>query len=250
MTLKIAPRIKSRPKRYRRFTSRTLAVPRFVLQRMMLKPLVWSLTTVDVRQEANLKNMPKAFIVVANHSSHLDTPLIMGALPRRLARYLAAGAAADYFFEVRWRKWLTSLVFNTFPVDRNGGRSHSGVSKRLLQRGVPLLIFPEGGRSTTERIRPFKTGAAALAIACDAPCLPIAIVGTRHAMPRGKNWPIRGRPPVTVSIGASRARSSKTEMVALGMACPLFWKSRIRPENSMAAAVPAGASCAGQGLHS
>jgi 1-acyl-sn-glycerol-3-phosphate acyltransferase len=48
----------------------------------------------------------------------------------------------------------------------------------------------------------FKPGAAALAIACGVPCLPIALVGTHEAMPRGTNWPVRGRPPVSVSIGA------------------------------------------------
>ncbi|AYY15517.1 1-acyl-sn-glycerol-3-phosphate acyltransferase [Actinobacteria bacterium YIM 96077] len=149
-----------------------------------------------------LTETPRSYIAVANHASHLDTPLVIGALPRKLTRHLAAGAAADYFFEVRWRKWLTCLIFNTFPVDRNGGRFHTGVSKKLLARGVPLLIFPEGGRSATGKIRPFKPGAAALAIACDVPCVPIAIVGSYEAMPRGKNWPVRGRPPVTVSIGA------------------------------------------------
>ncbi|NEE03216.1 FAD-linked oxidase C-terminal domain-containing protein [Phytoactinopolyspora halotolerans] len=202
MSMKVAPRLKSRPKRYRRFTSRTLAIPRFVVQRMMLKPLVWSLTRVDVRTEADLRRLRGAFLVVANHASHLDTPLVLGSLPRRLSRYLAAGAAADYFFEVRWRKWLTSLVFNTFPVDRTGARAHSGVSKRLLARGVPLLIFPEGGRSASGRIGAFKPGAAALAIACDVPCVPVAICGAHEAMPRGQWWPVRGRPPVTVRIGA------------------------------------------------
>ncbi|WP_207782189.1 lysophospholipid acyltransferase family protein [Phytoactinopolyspora limicola] len=204
MILKMVPRgtrAASKEKRYRRFTSRGLAVPRFILQRMMLKPLVWTLTTVEVRAYTDLDHVTRPFIVAANHASHLDAPLIIGALPRRLTRYLATGAAADYFFEVRWRKWLTSLVFNTFPVDRTGTRVHSGVSKKLLQRGVPLLIFPEGGRSPSGTIGPFKPGAAALAIACDVPCLPVALVGAYEAMPRGKNWPVRGRPHVIVAIG-------------------------------------------------
>ncbi|WP_205857834.1 lysophospholipid acyltransferase family protein, partial [Phytoactinopolyspora endophytica] len=168
----------------------------------MLKPLVWSLTRVEVRVQGDLRGLRGSFVVVSNHASHLDTPLVLGALPRRLSRYLAAGAAADYFFEVRWRKWLTSLVFNTFPVDRTGARAHSGVSKRLLSRGVPLLIFPEGGRSPSGRIGGFKPGAAALAIACGVPCVPVAIVGAHEAMPRGQWWPVRGRPSVVVSIGA------------------------------------------------
>jgi 1-acyl-sn-glycerol-3-phosphate acyltransferase len=188
---------------------------------MLLKPLVWSLTKVRVETQADVSQMPKTFIVVANHASHLDTPLILGALPRRLTRYLAAGAAADYFFEVRWRKWITALVFNTFPVDRTRSGSHSGVSKKLLLRGVPLLIFPEGGRSSSGRLGRFKPGAAALSITCDVPCLPVAIAGAHEAMPRGQWWPSRGRPRVTVAIGApiypkaGESSSELTERLAL-----------------------------------
>jgi 1-acyl-sn-glycerol-3-phosphate acyltransferase len=185
-----------------RFTSSGFAVMRFVAQRMMLKPLVWSLTRVTVKGKDKLKGLSAPFIVVANHSSHLDAPLIIGALPRPLARYLAAGAAADYFFDVRWRKWLTALFFNAFPVDRGGNRTRTGLSKALLERGVPLLIFPEGGRSHTGKLGKFKPGASALAIACDVDCLPIAIVGAGTAMPRGQNWPSSGRPRVTLVFGA------------------------------------------------
>lgn len=211
MGLRVGPGAGESPKRYRRFTSRILAALRFVVQRILLKSLVWYLTSVTVRPDPRARRLTGAFVVVANHASHLDTPLLMGALPRRLARYLAAGAAADYFFEVRWRKVLTSLAFNTFPVDRTGNRAHTGTAKRLLQRGVPLLIFPEGGRSATGQIGAFKPGAAALAITCDVPCLPVAIVGTYEAMPRGRNWPVRGRPPVVVSVGAPlRAEPGET----------------------------------------
>jgi 1-acyl-sn-glycerol-3-phosphate acyltransferase len=185
-----------------RFTSPGFAVMRFVAQRMMLKPLVWSLTRVTVKGKDRLKGLSVPFIVVANHSSHLDAPLIIGALPRPLARYLAAGAAADYFFDVRWRKWLTALFFNAFPVDRGGSRTRTGLSKSLLERRIPLLIFPEGGRSHTGKLGQFKPGASALAIACEVPCLPIAIVGAGDAMPRGQNWPSSGRPRVTLVFGA------------------------------------------------
>ena len=140
-------------------------------------------------------------MVVANHTSHLDAPLIMGALPRRLSRYLAANAAADYFFDVWWRKPLTTLFFNAFPVDRYGLRGQPSVATSLLDDGVPLLIFPEGGRSRTGEMGAFKPGAAALCISRDVPCLPAAILGAADAMPYGQNWPNPGRPPVYVAFG-------------------------------------------------
>ena len=185
-----------------RFTSSSMAGVRFVAQRGLLKPLVWRLVKVSINGLDDIKDLDAPFIAIANHSSHLDAPLVIGALPRRLSRYLAAGAAADYFFDVQWRKWLTTLFFNAFAIERNSEGKRSGSSRALLERGVPLLIFPEGGRSKTGAMGRFKSGAAALSMTTDVPCLPIALVGASNAMPRGVNWPKRGRYPITVVFGA------------------------------------------------
>ena len=184
-----------------RYTSPLHAGARFLAQRLLLKPLVWSVTTVNVLGRERLADLNGPFVVVSNHSSHLDAPLIIGALPRRLARYVAVGAAADYFFDVWWRKGLTALFFNAFPVDRTGLRGRHGMATSLLDAGVPLLLFPEGTRSRTGEMGPFKPGAAALCISRDVPCLPVAILGAGTAMPRGTSWPERGRPPVWLTFG-------------------------------------------------
>jgi 1-acyl-sn-glycerol-3-phosphate acyltransferase len=184
-----------------RYTSPLHAAARFVAQRGLLKPLVWRLATVTVLGRERLRGLSAPFVVVSNHTSHLDAPLILGALPRKLARYLAAGAAADYFFDVWWRKGLTALFFNAFPVDRTGLRGRKGLATSLLDDGVSLLLFPEGTRSRTGEMGAFKPGAAALCISRDVPCLPIAILGAAEAMPYGKNWPERGRPPIYLVFG-------------------------------------------------
>jgi 1-acyl-sn-glycerol-3-phosphate acyltransferase len=185
-----------------RFDSRARAAARFVAQRAVLRPVVWhTLVTVTVRGEENVKDISGGYVVVANHSSHLDTPLIMGGLPRKLVRYLAAGAAADYFFDIWWRRGLTALFFNAFPVQRTKGGIRSISAKSLLQRGIPLLVFPEGTRSKDGNFGQFKPGAAALASSCNVPCIPVALVGVYLAHPRGTNWPKRGRLPVGVVIG-------------------------------------------------
>jgi len=184
-----------------RYTSPLHAGARFVAQRGLLKPLIWRLATVTVLGREHLDGLSRPFVVVSNHTSHLDTPLIYGALPRKLSRYVAAGAAADYFFDVWWRKGLTALFFNAFPVDRTGLRGRRGLATDLLDAGVPLLLFPEGTRSRTGEMGSFKPGAAALCISRDVPCLPVAIVGASEAMPYGKNWPVPGRPPVYLTFG-------------------------------------------------
>ncbi|MBF4573281.1 1-acyl-sn-glycerol-3-phosphate acyltransferase [Herbiconiux sp. VKM Ac-1786] len=205
-----------------RFTSSVMANMRFVAQRMLLKPVVWSITRVTVRGHDAVKGVQGAFIAVANHSSHLDAPLIMCALPRRMGRYLAAGAAADYFFDIWWRRILTALFFNAFPIDRTGTAQKQGVSKKLLNRGVPLLVFPEGTRSKTGEMADFKAGAAALSLSCNVPLVPVALVGASAAMPRGRNWPIPGRPPVAVVFGEP--------MIGLPGETPDQFSQRIRAE--------------------
>ena len=185
-----------------RFTSRLHAAARFVAQRGILKPITWSVVRVAVVGRRKLRELPRAFVLVANHSSHLDAPLILGALPRRHARYLAAGAAADYFFDVWWRRWLTELFFNAFPVDRGAVNPRSVSARSLLERGVPLLVFPEGTRSHNGEMGHFKQGAASLAIAAEVPCLPVALIGASIAHPRGSSWPKPGRLPVGVVFGA------------------------------------------------
>ncbi|GAA2074454.1 hypothetical protein GCM10009840_05020 [Pseudolysinimonas kribbensis] len=181
-----------------RFNSKGHAAGRFVAQHLILKPVVWSLVTVQIIGREKVRKTSGAFVVVANHSSHLDAPLILGSLPRRMSRYLAAGAAADYFFDVWWRRGLTALFFNAFPVDRSGNHPRRVSAKELLQRGVPLLVFPEGTRSKDLKLHAFKPGAAALATSVGVPVLPVALIGAGEAHPRGSSWPKPGRLPVGV----------------------------------------------------
>ena len=177
-----------------RFTSRSQAAARFVAQRGILKGVVWGMEHVTIVDVQNLKGVTRPFVAIANHSSHLDAPLIMGALPRPLARYLAAGAAGDYFFDVWWRRGLTALFFNAFPVDRSGKNPRNINARMLLQHDVPVLVFPEGTRSKDGTMGHFKPGGAALASATGVPILPIAIIGAHEAHPRGSKWPKSGRP--------------------------------------------------------
>jgi 1-acyl-sn-glycerol-3-phosphate acyltransferase len=188
-------------KTHDRFTSRGQAVARFVAQRGLLKGVVWGVVAVTIVGKEKLKGVKGPFVVVANHSSHLDAPLIMGALPGKLARYLAAGAAGDYFFDVWWRRGLTALFFNAFPVDRSGSNPRNVSAKALLQHGVPVLIFPEGTRSRDGVPGHFKPGAAALSAATGAPIVPVAIIGAHESHPRGSKWPKAGRLPVFVVFG-------------------------------------------------
>ncbi|WP_164737382.1 1-acyl-sn-glycerol-3-phosphate acyltransferase [Georgenia sp. SYP-B2076] len=174
---------------------------RFVAQRVVLKSVVHSVARVRVEGARNVEGVSGPFVVVANHTSHLDATVMVTELPRRLTGNLAVAAAADYFYKQWWIKAPTSLFFNSYPVHRDGAGRGKGMSSRLLEAGVPVLIFPEGTRSRDGEMQHFKPGAAALCCHHDVPCIPVALLGTRDAMPVGRSWPVPGRPPVTMLVG-------------------------------------------------
>ncbi len=187
-----------------RYTSAGPALARLVAQQLVMKPYIWSAVNVHTHGMRNLSSLRPPFVAVANHSSHLDAPLIYGSLPRRLSRNLSSGAAADYFFDTWYKSLPTTLFFNSFPVLRQGHSNRTGrrgLAGELLSDGVPLLLFPEGTRSRTGAMSGFTPGAAALAISRDTPVLPIALVGAYAAMPYGATVPVPGRPHVHVVFG-------------------------------------------------
>ena len=194
---------------FERYRSGINAAVRQGAQMLLMKPFVWSLVRVEVHGEEHLDTLDTgdAFILVSNHCSHLDAPLLFGSLPPRLGRRLATGAAADYFFEHWYTAGPTSLFFNAFPVERPGqhsdaGSHRRGTAGRLLNMGVPILIFPEGTRSRTGAMGPFKPGSAALCISHVVPAVPAALVGSSAAWPAGASRWKAGRPPVHLVFGS------------------------------------------------
>ncbi|WP_193106801.1 lysophospholipid acyltransferase family protein [Brachybacterium sp. FME24] len=178
------------------------AAARFVLQRVLFRAFVNSVVTPEVKAHRRVKSIRGPFVLVANHTSHVDGPLLAMSLPWNQGRFLCTGAATEYWFEQGWpRRAFVRTMLNAFPIDRGGSRKHSGTSRRLLRSGVPILVFPEGGRQTTGKMADFSPGAAALAIGVGVPVVPAAIIGGYEAMPKGRNWPKKGRPPVRVVFG-------------------------------------------------
>ncbi|WP_328521619.1 lysophospholipid acyltransferase family protein [Kribbella sp. NBC_00359] len=139
-------------------------------------------------------------LIVANHSSHLDTPLLLCTLPDGMRRKTAVAAAADYFFDTWWRATASAIVFNTFPIERRGGKL-SSTPGDLLADGWNVVVFPEGTRSPDGWMERFRMGAAYLAVEHGVPVIPVGIKGSFAAMPRGRGWPVPGRPAVAVRYG-------------------------------------------------
>jgi 1-acyl-sn-glycerol-3-phosphate acyltransferase len=133
-------------------------------------------------------------LLVANHSSVLDPPLIAGMTPRPVA-FLAK---AELFDLPVFGRLIRRL--GAHPLRREGGDPAAlRAALRLLAEGRALLVFPEGTRGPEGQLRPPKPGAGMLAVLSRAPVIPVYISGTGRAWPRGRRWPRPAR--VTVRFG-------------------------------------------------
>jgi long-chain acyl-CoA synthetase len=181
-----------------------------------------------------LENLPEQgpFIIAANHSSHMDTGAIIVAFAERdealkrarmnakerhpalrtphsndtrdtrpsplAPRPIFVLGARDYFFNTPLRGWFFHTFLRVVPFDRTVNPLEGlRIAAAILQAGYPLLIFPEGTRSVTGKLQPFKPGLGLLAIETGVPVVPALIEGTFEALPKGRLLPRRSKIKVT-----------------------------------------------------
>lgn len=124
------------------------------------------------------------YVVVANHQSMLDI-LLLSHIPKEMK-----WVAKEELFKVPWVGWMLRMT-GDIPVrrgDPESGGEALGKAKAYLARGMSVMMFPEGTRSTRGTMLPFKSGAFRLAIEAGVPVLPVAVSGTAHGMPKGGPW--------------------------------------------------------------
>jgi 1-acyl-sn-glycerol-3-phosphate acyltransferase len=172
----------------------------------VFRPLIALYARRTVRGTEHLEALEGPVLFVANHASHMDTPLLLRALPWRWRRRTAVAAAADYFYGSAVLAHTVSLAFNTVPVERNeAGASGASELERLLDRGWSLVIFAEGTRSRDGTVGRLRAGAAVLAAQRELPIVPVHVSGTHATMPVGRGWMRRApgyrRRDVTVAFG-------------------------------------------------
>jgi len=171
----------------------------------VFSPLINAYTTSQVHGRAHLDGVEPPVLFVANHSSHMDTPALLRAIPQPWRRRTAVAAAADYFFEKPWLAHAVSLAFNTVPVDRKGAPGDAAAELvHLLHDGWSIVVYAEGTRSRDGTVGRLRSGAALLAAEHDVPIVPVLVTGTHRVMPPGARWMHRGREraPIAVHFGA------------------------------------------------
>jgi 1-acyl-sn-glycerol-3-phosphate acyltransferase len=164
----------------------------------VFRPLVyWAFTLLYRVRMSGHRTLPRgAVIIVANHQSHLDPPLI-GLAANRPLEYLARNG----LFKNRAFAWLITGL-GARPLDETGA-DVTGVRAALerLEAGSALLVFPEGSRTPDGAMRPFKRGASLLMRRAGAPVVPVAVEGAYDAWPRRRRFPRLLRARVAVRYG-------------------------------------------------
>ncbi len=190
------------------------------------QPAAWMMTPVyrlwfRIRVTGN-EHVPRsgAVLIVANHLSYLDPPMVGWASRPRKSFYMAK----NELFANRTVGWMISSL-GAFPVDRGGmDRNAVRVARDLLARGETVIMFPEGTRSTDGRLRAAFPGAGSMGLAPEVTIVPAAIWGSQHR--RGPVRVVFG-PPVSVegvkggTKGARAAEVTRRMMQAIADLVPL-----------------------------
>ncbi len=132
-----------------------------------------------------------SFILVANHASHLDSLVLASAVSWRMQSRVFPVAAGDTFFSSPLIGTLSALLINALPMWRGRTNTHglTDLRERLAQEQCVYIVFPEGTRSRTGEMAPFRAGVGMLVAATPVPVVPCRLIGTYEAMPHNRRWP-------------------------------------------------------------
>jgi 1-acyl-sn-glycerol-3-phosphate acyltransferase len=205
----------------------------------ILKPIAVFLMRLLFRLEARgTEHIPRtgAVVLVANHSSVLDPPLVGGAAPRPLT-FLAKAE----LFDIPLFGALIRGV-NARPLRRDGADAGAlRTALKVLDAGGALLVFPEGTRGPEGALREPKAGAAMLAILSGAPVVPTYIKGSGAAWPKGRTLPRPAKVRVTFGPPLTFQRATGVDRKAHYEATSRALMAAIARLGGLTTATPPGA---------
>ena len=180
----------------------------------IMRPLVWFLAAPRIVAPEPIE-IQEPMLIIANHITSYDVPLLLQALPGRLRRHIAVAMSGEMLEDfrharnMRWRwlnplgpaAWLLVTAFaNVFPLPRQRdfqrSFAHAGDA---LDHGFNVIVFPEGARSPEGAMAPFRPGIGLLVKQSYAPVLPMALEGLGELKTSGQSWFRSGK--VVVRVG-------------------------------------------------
>ena len=137
-------------------------------------------------------------VYFANHSSHLDFILIWSALPPLMRERTRPVAGSDYWGKGPIRRYVSARVFNAILIERAGEKNsvaHARDSIEAIANGMgaehSIIVFPEGTRSMTGEILPFKSGLYHLcALKPEVELVPVYLANMNRILPKGEILPV------------------------------------------------------------
>ncbi len=149
------------------------------------------------------QNLPDRypFVLVSNHSSHLDAVILSSLVPVPLSFRLFPIAAGDTFFESFVTSALASWFMNALPLWRRKVVTHSieSLRERVVSEPCGYIVFPEGTRTRTGFLNSFKPGVGKLVAGQDVPIIPCFIDGAFEALPSHRRFPYPKK--ISIEIG-------------------------------------------------
>lgn len=160
---------------------------------LAIKPFMALFIGLRVRGREHLA-MPEPFVLIANHSSHLDTISLLSLFPLSRLRRIRPVASADYFERNRSVSLFTKTMFNILPIARKKITTENNPLRRMreaIETGDSLIIFPEGTRGSGEQIGEFRSGVAHLLEKVPGvPVIPAFLVNMGRSLPKGEFIPV------------------------------------------------------------
>ncbi|MGI8769880.1 MAG: AMP-binding protein [Acidobacteriaceae bacterium] len=187
------------------------------------RPLIRLLLAPRIDRQASAADLRQPMLIVANHVTAFDAPLVLYALPRPVRRRVAIAMAAHILLGWRHARaerhrllrlltpfayWLLTALFNIFPLPQGAGLrrsfAHAG---EALDRGMHVLIFPEGRRAPDDTLGAFQSGIGLLARESGVPVLPVYLEGLGAIKAQRGRWFRPGT--VTLHVGSPLTMTSE-----------------------------------------
>lgn len=154
---------------------------------------------------SGLENLPAdgSYVLISNHTSHFDTICLFSIVPLWRVNHTYPAAAEDHFFVTRWKALFASKLFNAFPFCRSElkgtHRSLLECRKLLSNNRSSLIFFPEGERSRSGVLQPFRRGIGFIVANTQHKVVPVHIQGAFESWPKGQFLPKPGK--LQINIG-------------------------------------------------
>jgi long-chain acyl-CoA synthetase len=217
--------------RYPRWAQRApVRILRLAVYYLLTWPATYLMAGPRISGRENLQGLRGPCLFISNHITQVDAGYILAALPARFRHWLAVAMHGEMIQDMRKppagmsisRKWverlsyfLVTTLFNVFPLPQKSGyRESFTFAGESVDRGYSILVFPEGTRTRTGEMGPFRAGIGVLSMNLGIPVVPVRIDGLYPLKQAGKKFAPPGTVRVTIGVPVRYAKGADPTAIA------------------------------------